>query len=137
MVLVVDDNDSGRRAITLLIEREGYDAIDAGSAEAALAVMLVRLPHCVILDGHMPETDGIEFLLQIREDPRVAAVRVIIFSADPDLRDLAMASGADAFVEKGSLDFAVLWREMRRHCVEPARPWPVPEPLPSERRRIS
>lgn len=135
MVLIVDDYPDLRRVLALLLKGEGYEVAEAGSAREALAVMDARVPHCVLLDGHMPEVNGITLLRQIRAEPRYADVRVIFFSADGALREPAIEAGAVAFVEKASLDFGALSRELDRHC-KAARPKPARLDVDRPGRRI-
>jgi len=63
-------------------------------------------PRLVLLDLRMPKVDGIDVLKQIKSDPVLRAVPVVVFSsshADPDVRR-AYLEGANAFVVK-PLDF--------------------------------
>lgn len=127
MILIVDDHDDIRIALAMLIKMEGFETVQASSGLSALSLMRARRPHCVILDFNMPGMDGLEVLAAVRADPQLASTRVILFSAQgDDLRQRALAAGADAYVQKCSLDFAALRRELFRHCR------PTREPVPFE-----
>ena len=123
MILVVDDHPDIRRAMSLLLELEGYQVSVAASGEEALASLASPpLPHCVILDLSMPGMDGFDVLRAIRDDDRLKSLRVIVYSAhDGPLKDRAMAAGADAFVLKASLDWTWLDLLVKRYCCDPAR----------------
>lgn len=137
MILIVDDNDDLRLALAMLMKLEGFETRQAASGRAALEQMRAVRPDCVILDFNMPGMDGLEVLRIVREDPTLAATRVILFSAQGEgLRARAMAGGADAFVQKGSLDFADLCRELLRHCQPTLAPAPLNPPAPAARRSI-
>ncbi|HEX8912886.1 MAG TPA: response regulator [Humisphaera sp.] len=135
MILLVDDNPDLLRPLELLLSVYGYEVGTADSGHAALAKMSAAAPHCVILDYHMPEMDGMAVLRAIRAERRYDQVHVVLFTADdrPELRAAAAAAGADAFVRKGSLDFAELERVVRDHCRPRRAPRPAVPPVPPER----
>jgi CheY-like chemotaxis protein len=129
VILIVDDHHDNRRALSILLKMEGFETCTAASGKEALFTMQSRIPHCIILDFNMPEMDGLEVLQRIRSDPCLAHIRVIIFSAmGRDLKDEAMAAGADAVVEKCTLDFNALRREVMKHCQPTTEPAPMKSP---------
>jgi CheY-like chemotaxis protein len=130
MILIVDDQPDISCALAMLLAHYGYEVSVADRGRDALRRMAERPPHCVILDYNMPEMDGLEVLRLIRADPRYDRVHVILFTAcdEAGLRSAALAGGADAFVTKGSLDFAELERAVRRHCSPTRPPRPAVDP---------
>src|SRR4051812_38357689 len=105
MVLVVDDHAETRAVMVRLLKLEGYEADSAASGPDALDYIAKQRPHCLILDISMPGMDGFAVLQTIRDNERLKEVRVIMYSAfDGELKDRAFRMGADAFVQKGSLD---------------------------------
>jgi DNA-binding response OmpR family regulator len=58
----------------------------------------------------MPDMDGLEVLRQVRRDPRLSALPVVMFTAvsDPVLERHALEKGADDYVVKGRFDFGEL-----------------------------
>lgn len=78
-VLVVDDNDAMRENLAEALELEGYAVVVAADGASALARLRDEpTPHVVLLDLYMPGMDGRELLARIREDPRLAGVRVVM-----------------------------------------------------------
>jgi two-component system sensor histidine kinase/response regulator len=69
-ILVVDDDERGREALTLLLEEAGYTIRQAASGDECLALMGRALPDLVLLDVSMPGLDGLETLRQLRERHR-------------------------------------------------------------------
>lgn len=67
LVLVVDDEPGVRRAIARLVELMGHTSAEAETGLQGLEILRSRSPDLVITDLNMPEMDGIEFLLSIRE----------------------------------------------------------------------
>jgi two-component system chemotaxis sensor kinase CheA len=107
MILVVASHPETRDALVPLVARKGYpvDAVDCG--DEMLARLRFRLPALVILDCDLP--DSFDMLGDIRSQPHSTALPVVMFSApDERIRQRAIAAGADAYVGKGSLDWAEL-----------------------------
>lgn len=61
-VLVVDDQPQFRSATARLLEREGYDTLEAADGAEALRLVAAQPPDLVITDLFMPGTDGLEFI---------------------------------------------------------------------------
>jgi CheY-like chemotaxis protein len=116
MILIVDDHEDIRRVATYMLQYDGYEVYGVESGPEALAFLESRLPHCIILDYHMPDMVGTEVLRHIRNDSRLMNVRVIMFSADPNVRQMSLEAGADAYVEKTSLDWDKLSKLVKQHC---------------------
>lgn len=126
MILVVDDSPDVLRSLEVLLKLDGYAVTTATSGAAAMKLLDGPLPHCVLLDFHMPGLSGLDVLKNIRADPRLKHINVIIFSAGASyVRRLALDAGADAFVEKASLDFGLLERTVRRFCQPSVMPSPI------------
>ncbi|HEY0968868.1 MAG TPA: response regulator [Opitutaceae bacterium] len=64
--LVVDDEETLRRVISIVLEQAGHKVFTAGSGNEALAVLAREKVDLVISDIVMPETDGIELVREIR-----------------------------------------------------------------------
>lgn len=101
-ILVVDDEP---RAVTLLrnlLLPEGYHVLTAHSGAEALAVAKQEIPDVVLLDVMMPELDGFAVCAQLREDPRLAHVPILMLTALDDRDSLlsGLRAGADDFISK-------------------------------------
>lgn len=64
-VLLIDDQADVREVLRLLLEREGFRALEAGDGVEALRLLRQNEPHLIILDLLMPQMDGYEFLDQV------------------------------------------------------------------------
>src|SRR4051794_36215712 len=81
-VLVTDDDDGTREALTLLLQGQGYAVATArNGAEALDRLREHPLPNLVLLDLWMPRMNGWEFREQQRQDPTLATVPVVVVSA--------------------------------------------------------
>jgi CheY-like chemotaxis protein len=89
-VLVVDDDDDFRAALAETLEAEGYDVVDAGTGDAALALLddaakgRTRAPDLLILDLLMPKMSGIEVLQRLRKSRRWTSLPVLVVTAVND-----------------------------------------------------
>jgi len=90
-VLVVDDMPIFRDPIAASLRLAGYDTLCAADGAAALALARVRRPDVVLLDVSMPVMDGFEFLRELRRDPRLADVPVILLTAASDRKSILEA----------------------------------------------
>jgi CheY-like chemotaxis protein len=98
-VLVVDDEDVLLAMIAALLEDLGHDAITALNGFDALSELAAREqpPALIISDVMMPRMSGVTLMQEIRGDPRLRDVPVILMSAGGRPRDIG---GADYFLSK-------------------------------------
>lgn len=98
-VLVVDDNEALRENLAEALQLEGYAVAVAASGEAALERLAQDPPPTVVLlDFKMPGMSGADLLARIRQDPRLASVRVVMTTGSTGIRSLA--ASADAVLMK-------------------------------------
>ena len=108
-VAIVDDDASVCRAIRRLLLSIGIDADTFLSGDEFLSAwsdVSVRRPGCVILDIHMPGTNGLEVQRQLSG----YGIPVIIITAfdEIDLRQQALTSGAAGYLRKPFTDSILL-----------------------------
>src|SRR5579862_4583454 len=103
-LLVVDDDREVCRLVALLLRSEGHRAMCINDGEEALRFLENQTPQLVLLDVMMPGLDGFEVLRQIRQNPRLADVKVVMYTAVADLNKQAQATGLGAagFILKGA-----------------------------------
>lgn len=101
-VLVVDDDPSIRAICREVLELGGYQVLDAGSANAALAEAKRSRPDMILLDVLMPGVDGYRAAEMIRADPAIGMVPIMFLSARSDTADKVRAfrSGAEDYMVK-------------------------------------
>jgi CheY-like chemotaxis protein len=103
LVLIVDDAEQCAETLELaLYGLPGVDVVAAGSAEAALRMMLDRQICAVITDLHLPRMSGFDLIRRVREHPGYAEVPILVISgdSDPATPDRIRALGANAFFAK-------------------------------------
>jgi CheY-like chemotaxis protein len=85
-VLVVDDEPGTRELLKETLESDGYIAVLAASGREALEALHVIPVSAILLDLIMPEMDGFELLLRMKEDPGLRNIPVLVLTAK-DLTD--------------------------------------------------
>jgi CheY-like chemotaxis protein len=80
-ILVVDDDDDFREALSEVLTEAGYPVEQAANGELAMNRMAGEVPGIVLLDLKMPVLDGWGVVERMRKDPRTAHIPVLILSA--------------------------------------------------------
>ena len=99
-ILVVDDEQSMRDFLKILLVKDGYDVITAENGSRALAVLEEKTVDLVISDIRMPETSGLELLEQVKTKYSDMPVIMITAFASPNDAVHAMKSGAYDYISK-------------------------------------
>ena len=115
-VLVVEDDDDVRDAVAASLRDEGYDVAEAENGRLALEWLQSNADPClVLLDLWMPVMTGMELHAVMSQDPRLAAVRLVVVSAAGDAKAQAQQMGAIGFLRK-PLDLHDLLATVERYC---------------------
>jgi CheY-like chemotaxis protein len=102
-ILVIDDQSDIRRLVKWALEPDGYQIQEAMNGETGLGLVRIWHPDLILLDVMMPGAlDGLEVCRQIRADPALAKIPVILLSAraQPSDRAIGMEAGATAYMVK-------------------------------------
>ncbi|MFW5330857.1 Hpt domain-containing protein [Hydrogenophaga sp. ZJX-1] len=102
LVLVVDDSITVRRVTQRLLQREGYRVSLAADGLQALERLQQEHPTVVLSDIEMPRMDGFDLVRNIRSDPRLAALPVIMITSRiaEKHREHARELGVDHYLGK-------------------------------------
>jgi len=101
-VLLVDDEDSLRKVMRDLLERDGYAVTEARDGVQALDQVDRIGPDIIVLDLNLPGLDGYGVLSHLRSRPATANIPVIVLTAkgDEDNEVRVFELGADDFLTK-------------------------------------
>lgn len=101
LVYVVDDDHGVRQSLAMLLEACGYETRSFGAGDEFFESFRGLDPAPVLLDLHMPEMDGIEFLMALRERTSNGwPVVMMSGAADVSSAVMAMKLGSVDFLEK-------------------------------------
>jgi CheY-like chemotaxis protein len=99
-VLVADDDPFIRALIMATLAPETYEVIEAWTGAYALELVYEHHPRLVILDRDMPGPDGLSVCAQIKGDPDLRDVLVVMVTGNPGDEEAALAAGADRYLSK-------------------------------------
>ncbi len=118
-VLIVEDDDELARLEAEVVEAGGYVAVVARNGLEALEHLRKRThPDLILLDMSMPVMDGWEFRREQQKLPRIAAIPVVVLTADGDPRLKSASIGAQGHLEK-PVGIEALLGEVERLCGAP------------------
>ncbi len=102
LVLVVDDSVTVRKVTSRLLERNGMNVLTAKDGIDAIALLEEHTPDLMLLDIEMPRMDGFEVAIQVRNDPRLMRLPIIMITSRTGQkhRDRAMAIGVNDYLGK-------------------------------------
>jgi two-component system response regulator PilR (NtrC family) len=99
-ILVVDDEQSIRDFLAIMLKKEGHEAVTAGNGADALRAVQTEIFDLVITDVKMPGTDGIEVLKTIKDfSPETVVIMITAFAAAETAVE-AMKLGAYDYIVK-------------------------------------
>jgi CheY-like chemotaxis protein len=102
-ILVVDDDADVARGTAHLLERAGYATAVARNGVEALQAVQTFHPHLVLSDRDMPEMNGVEMCRQIKGDPALSDMFVILISGtytQSDEQAAGLEAGADGYIAR-------------------------------------
>jgi CheY-like chemotaxis protein len=102
LVLVVEDHEDTKTCVAEQLSDCGFEVVTASDGESALRKIRERRPALVYLDMNLPTVSGYEVCEQIRTDPSLRDIPIVMTSARATItvRAACLEAGADAFVPK-------------------------------------
>src|SRR5512133_4031096 len=111
-VLCIEGDDAFRQRLKAILERAGFAVDLTGTGLEGIARALTRPPDLVLADVHLPDIEGYELAARLKRDGVLARVPFVAVGDSREEHDLALAAGADGFLERG-LDDERLGEEVR------------------------
>lgn len=114
-ILVVEDEDNIAVALDYLMSREGYEQRRTATGAGAVDMIRDMRPDLVLLDVMLPEVSGYEICQNVRMDPALNDVKILMMTARGSAmeRRKGLAMGADGFISK-PFELKALRAEVRR-----------------------
>jgi len=101
-IMVVEDDEASRDALSRRLERRGYRIVLAVDGHEAVSKGRSASPDLILMDLGLPGIDGCEATRQLKGDRSTAHIPIIVLSAHAmtSHRDMALAAGGDDFDTK-------------------------------------
>ena len=101
-IMVVDDEQDMVDLIKTQLEAKGYGVQFAYSGQEAFTLLGEQKPDLIILDIFMPQMDGLEVLVRLRENPATASIPVILLTTKMEYKDIleGYQMGANYYIPK-------------------------------------
>lgn len=101
-VLIIEDEEDAAELFAEMMRVSGFRVLKTSNSAPAIAMMSAERPDVIILDIMMPEVSGLDLLRQMRRDPKLAGIPVVVVSArsmPADIRS-GMEAGASTYLTK-------------------------------------
>ncbi len=101
-ILIIEDEPDIRELLTVSLGGEGYIVVPAATGEQGLKLARSERPDLVLLDLMLPNLSGLEICRQLRADPDLVSVPVLMLTATSSEMDkvVGLEVGADDYVTK-------------------------------------
>jgi DNA-binding response OmpR family regulator len=102
LVLLVEDEETLRKVLRSLLERDGFEVAEAADGAEALSAVDRLTPDAVVLDLNLPVLDGFDVLSRLRTRTTSATLPVLVLTANGDEASevRALKMGANEFLTK-------------------------------------
>ncbi len=101
-VLVVDDDKTTRKMLSLILKSKGYEVVTAENGMDGLQKLGIEQINLILTDMNMPYMDGIEFIKQVRANPEISHIPIVMLTteADEEEKQRAYKAGVDDYLVK-------------------------------------
>ena len=102
LILVVEDQEDNRRIMRDLLTSVGYEVIEAVTGEEGVAAAETHRPDLILMDIQLPGLDGYEATRQIKANPELEHIPIIVVTSYALSCDdvKAFEAGCNAYVSK-------------------------------------
>ncbi|MDM8558112.1 response regulator, partial [Candidatus Parabeggiatoa sp. HSG14] len=124
VVMVVEDDAVTREMMVRILNKVGWQVIEAENGEIALKRLDEHHPDLILLDLMMPEMDGFEFIIHLRQHHTCSSTPVVVLTAkDITIKDrLWLNNRVDTVFQKGAYSRDELLTELRQLLVTAVNP---------------
>jgi len=101
-ILIADDEQNIVISLEFLMKREGFEVSIAQDGAEAIEKIRSEMPDLVLLDVMMPKKSGFEVCQEVKSDPALQSVRILMLTAKGRDTEVAkgLALGADGYMTK-------------------------------------
>ena len=101
-ILVVEDNEANMYLIKFMLEKSGYEVIEAREGAVSVELAVKEKPDLILMDIQLPDIDGLEATKRIRASEAGSDIPIIALTsfAMAGDREKALAAGCTSYIEK-------------------------------------
>ena len=101
-ILVIEDNEQNLYLTTFILEKHGYEVIQAREGGEGIRLAGECMPHLILLDIQLPEMDGYEVAHALRKNPTLDGVPIVAVTSYAMVgdRERVLAAGCTGYIEK-------------------------------------
>jgi CheY-like chemotaxis protein len=101
-VLVVEDNEKGRKLVSTVLELRGYRVVQAQTASTGVELAVLHRPALIVMDIQLPDMPGTDALSLLRNNPATRSIPVVALTAlaMKGDRERLLAEGFDGYLAK-------------------------------------
>lgn len=120
MIWIVTNHEKTRTSLATLLASRFYRTEELECGDEVVTRLRFRTPKLIIIDCGLP--DSFDTLRTVRGAAESRAIPVVMFSIDDrNMNEKCLLAGADAYVPKGSLDWAELFEQIVRFAGPPEK----------------
>lgn len=114
-IVIIEDDEHISRIYGMKFTKEGYDTVFVTSGEQAVEKIASEMPNLVILDLMMPKRDGFGVLEDIKKNPNLSKIPVLVIS------NLGQQSDRERATELGASDYMIKVNNSMQEVVDKAK----------------
>jgi len=99
-IAIFDDDENILSICAYILEEKGWQVHTFTNCTLITERIKELMPSVILMDNRIPDEGGVIATQKLKNDPSIAAIPVIYFSANSDIRDLAAEAQADSFLAK-------------------------------------
>ncbi|MGD0708350.1 MAG: response regulator [Anaerolineaceae bacterium] len=102
IILVIEDNEQNMYLVTFILEKYGYQVIQARNGIEGVALARQKKPDMVLLDIQLPIMDGYAVARELRKNEELSRTQIVAITsyAMPGDREHALEAGCSGYIEK-------------------------------------
>jgi two-component system cell cycle response regulator DivK len=118
-ILYVEDNPENRMLIRRILQAEGFNVLEAGSAPEAFETIQTTFPDLILMDINLPDVDGYTLTTQLRNTPGLSSVPIVAITANvmKGDKERTLEAGCDGYIQK-PVDVDLLPEQLNHYLKE-------------------
>lgn len=101
-LLIIEDNEQNLYLMRFLLEKSGFEVIEARTGKEGIEAALCRRPQAILLDIQLPEMDGYAVAAELKKHDELGNIPIIAVTSYAMVgdRERILAAGATGYLEK-------------------------------------